>query len=98
MKANPNEKDVQTFLSHFNTVVSKAIKWWIGGGAQEVHVDTLPTYTTKHFDQRMSMESVDGNSAMAEENTDLLDEANTQLWGAIFCGLATGVLNKYLDG
>ena len=96
-KASPKDEVGQTLLSLFNSLVSGA-KNRIGGGAQEVHVDTLPTYTAKHFDQRMSMESIDENAAMVEGNMDLSEEAKTQLWGAILGSLASGALSKFLDG
>ena len=53
-----------------------------GGGVQEVHVDTLPTYTATPFDQSI-------NTAVAEDDTDLTDEIKAQLQGAILSGLAS---------
>ena len=96
-KASPEDEVGRTFLSLFNTLVSGA-KNRIGGGAQEVYVDTLPMYTAKHFDQSMSMESVDENATMAEGDMALSEEAKTQLWGAILSGLASGALSKFLNG
>lgn len=62
-------------------------------------MDTLPTYayTAKYFDQSM-LESMDEKSVMVETDMDLIDEAKIQLWGAILSSLASGVLNKVLDG
>lgn len=45
-------------------------------------MDTLPTYTVKHFDQSI-------NTAVAEDDTDLADEIKAQLQGAILNGLAS---------
>ena len=90
-KANPKDDTAQTFFSLFNTLVSGA-KNRIGGG-QEAHVDTLP-YTAK----RSMLESMDENAAMVEADVDLSEEAKTQLWGAILRTLASGVLNKVLNG
>ena len=67
-KANPNDEFAQLLLILFNTMLSFA-KNKIGGG-QEVHVDTL-LYTAKRYDQRMTMESVDENAAMVEDDMDL---------------------------
>ena len=81
-KASPKDEVGQTFLSLFNTLVSGAKSKVVGGGAQEVHADTLTTYTAKHFDQSI-------NAAVAEGDTDLTDETKAQLQGAILSGLAS---------
>ena len=91
-KAKPNDEFAQPFFTLFNTMVSASrdeIR-----GAQEVHADTLPTYTAKHFDQSMTTESVDENAVIEEADVDLSEEATIQLWGAILSGLTSGVLNK----
>ena len=85
-KADPKDDTAQTFLSLFNTLLS-GVKNKVGGGDQEVRVDTLPTFTGNRFDQ----ESVDENAATMEE-------AKTQLWGAILGSVASGLLSKYLEG
>ena len=84
-KASPKDEVAPTFLSLFNMLIS-GDKNMIRGGAQKaVHVDTFPTYTGKHFDQSILMDSVDENAAaMVEGDVDhLSEEAKTQLWGAI---------------
>ena len=96
-KASPKDEMAQTFFTLFNTMLSAANNK-IGEGSQEVHVDTLPTYTAKRFDQSMSMESVDENAAMVEGDMDLSEEAKTQLWGAILGSLASGALSRFLNG
>ena len=96
-EVNPTDELVQILLTLFNT--------WISGtknsisGAQEVQVDTLPTYAyaAKHFDQSM-LGSMDKKAVIVEADMDLTDEAKIQLWGAILGNLASGVLNKALDG
>ena len=81
-KASHNDGVGQTFLTLFNILVSGGKSNVRGGGAQEVHVDTLPTYTAKPFDQSIS-------TAVAEDDTDLTDEIKAQLQGAILNGLAS---------
>ena len=92
---NLNDDVSQTLLSIFNTMIS-AVKNGIGGGQEEVHVDTLP-YTAKHFD-RSILESVDENAAMVEADSDLIDEAKAQFWGAVLRTLDPIVLKRVLDG
>ena len=87
-KANPNDELSQSFFNLFNSMVS-AGKSRIGGG-QEVVVETLP-YAAKHFDQRMTMESVDENAEMMEAFMKLSDEAKAQLWPMIIGSLASGL-------
>jgi hypothetical protein len=85
-KASPRDDVAQTFLSFFNTLVSGA-KTNIGGGgggggAQEVQVDTLPTYAAKHFDQGI-------NAEMTEGDMNIIKETKAQLQGATRSGLAS---------
>ena len=97
-EASPKDELAQPFFTLFNTILSAAKNKVGEGGAQEVHVDTLPTYTAKRFDQSMLMESVNKNAAMVEGDMDLSEEAKTQLWGAILSSLASSALSKFLDG
>ena len=87
-KADPNDDTAQIFLSLFNTLLS-GVKNKVGGGGgdQEVRVDTLPTlkFTGNRFDQ-----------SILESAT--MEEAKTQLWGAILGSVASSLLSKYFEG
>ena len=72
-------------LSFFNTLnqipgINKKIN-----SAQEVQMDTFPTYADKLFDVSIMNE----NAVLVEGDTDFTDEAKTQLWGDILRALVS---------
>ena len=72
-------------LSFFNTLnqipgINKKIN-----SAQEVQMDTFPTYADKLFDESITNE----NAVLVEGDTDFTDEAKTQLWGNILRALVS---------
>ena len=85
------------FVDLLRTLRGTGIERWIDNNAV-----TVPAYlpTTESFDQTTTA-SANKKFATGEAGSvdlDLSKEAKTQLWGALLGGLASSVLNRYLDG
>ena len=87
---NPNNEFAKDFFNGAEVLFSAIGKVISNGGSQPVGEDEL---ILSHFNSILSafMKWIENGKI---QSTDRTDEAKTQLWSA----LATGVLNKYLDG
>lgn len=90
--ADPSDEEAQDLVNAipkllFNTMIKMFGTNKKISSAQEVQVDTLPTYTGKLFDERIANE----NAVLTEGDTDLTDEPYKAqlLWSDILHGLAS---------